>query len=231
MRFTVVISIFAMSVSLSIDNAFASQAQDENEPLVTWKKFQDRNNLFTVQYPSNWTPSGVTEPYGPIDMLFLSPGSSLDSGAEVEFIQYSDPSVFRTAQEALDAEITSIRNDPTLTKFEIERPLECTRYSLNGLQACSVIYELTSTDGSFAAMAVDSVAANGTEYEAYYKAAFDSFEHFLPTVENMIESFQTTGSPPTGSDFSLNEETGTTNQVITSGKKAPPSIEDFSSSN
>jgi hypothetical protein len=233
MRFAVEISIsiFALSVSLGIDNAYASQAQDDNEPLVTWKEFQDRNTLFTVQYPSNWTPSGVVEPYGPIDMLFLSPGSNLESGAEVEFIQYSDPSVFRTAQEALGAEINSLQNDPTLTKFEIERPLECTRYTLNGLQACSVIYELTGPDGSFAALAVDSVATNGTEYEAYYKASFDSFEHFLPTVENMIESFQTTGSPPTGNDFSLNEETDTTNQVITSGKKAPPSIEDFSSSN
>ena len=229
MRFTVVISIFALLLSLSIENVFASQSQDDNEPPVTWKKFQDRNNLFTVQYPSNWTPSGVMEPYGPVDMVFLSPGSSLDSGAEVEFIQYSDPSVFRTAQEALDAEINSLQNDPTLTKFEIERPLECTRYILNGLQACSVIYELRGPDGSFAGLAVDSLAANGTEYEAYYKAAFNSFEHFLPTVENMIESFQTTGSSPTGSDFSLNEGTDTTNQIVTSGKKAPPSIKDFSS--
>jgi hypothetical protein len=227
MRFIVVISIFALLVGLGTDNVFASQSQDDDESLVTWKKFQDRNNLFTFQYPSNWTPSGVLESVGPIDILVSSPGSDQDSGGDVEFIQWEDPSLFSTAQEALESEINSLQNDPTLTKFEIERPLECSRYTLNGLQACSVIYEIRGPDGSFAALIVDSLAANGTEFEAYYRAAFDSFEHFLTTAEYMIESFRTTGSQSSVSDFSLNNLTDP-NQVIATGKKAPPSIEDFS---
>jgi len=213
MRFPVIISIFAILVGLGTDNVFASQSQDDDEPAVTWKTFQDRNGLFSVQYPSNWTPSGIIESMkvGPIDILFLSPGSDVDSGAEVEFIQWADQSVFRTAQEALEAEISTQQNNQTLTKFEIERPIECSRYTLNGLQACSVIYEISGPDiGDLATMVVDSLATDGTEYELYYKSDFDSFEHFLPTVESMIKSFQVTGSEPATSNSSLSSGTNTT---------------------
>ena len=53
-------------------------------------------------------------------------------------------------------------------------------------------------------MAVNSLAPNGTEYEVYYKSEFDSFKHFLPTVEHMIGSFRTTGvEAHADDDFSL----------------------------
>ena len=226
-RFIMVISIFALLVGLSTDKVFASQSQDDDEPTVTWKKFQDRNNLFTVQYPSNWTPSGALQPWGPVDIIFYSPGADPDSGADIEFIQYADPSVFRTAQEALEAQINAYQNNPTLTKFEIERPLECSRFTLNGLQACSIIYEVRGPDiGSYAAMEVNSLAPNGTEYYVYYRTAFDSFEHFLPTAENMIESFRTTGSEAPASDFSLS--TGSNSNQFDTRPKAAPLSEDFS---
>lgn len=228
MRFMVVISIYALLVCLSTNYVFASQSQDDDEPPVTWKKFQDRNNRFTVQHPSNWTPSGVQEPQGPIDILFWSPGSDEDSGAYANFVQWTDQSLFRTAQEALDAEISSLQNDGTLTKFEIERPIECSRYTLNTLPACSVVYEIGNPDGTnFAMMIVDALATNGTEYEVYYRSDFESFEHFLPTVEIMIESFRTTGSEPAGADFSLGDG-NSTNQSDTRPMKAATPIEDFS---
>ena len=73
--------------------------------------------------------------------------------------------MFRTAQEAVDVEINALQNDPTVTKMEIERPIECSRYTLNGLPACSIIYEVGNTDGTnFAMMIVDALATNGTGY-------------------------------------------------------------------
>jgi len=207
-----VISCFVLFLALNTDSLVASRSQEDEEPAVTWKTFQDRDGLFSIQYPSNWTPSGVIESMkvGPIDILFLSPGSDEDSGAEVNFVQWADQSVFRSAQEALEAEISTHQNNQTLTKFEIERPLECSRYTLNGLQACSVIYEISGPDiGDLATMVVDSLAADGTEYEVYYKSDFDSFEHFLPTVGSMIKSFQVTGSEPATSNFSITTQNDT----------------------
>jgi hypothetical protein len=146
---------------------FASGSQGDEQPAVSWKTFKDRNNLFTVQYPSNWTVSGLAEAEiaGPIDVLILAPVTDENDVTEIEFIQYTERSIFNTPQEALESEINSLQNDPTVTKFEIERPVECSSYNLSGLPACSYIYEVASTDGgNLAVMAVDALALDGTEY-------------------------------------------------------------------
>jgi hypothetical protein len=204
----------------SPENEQTQQSQGTNQSQITWRTFNDRNNLFTVQYPSNWIPSGVAEAdrAGPVDTFFSSPGANETTGAEIEFIEWAEPSVFSTPNESLEQEITSLQNDPTVTKFEIERPVECSKYTLNGLPACSYIYELRTADNpSLAVLVVDAIASDGTEYEVYYRSDFNSFEHFLPTGETMIKSFQTTGSGSEDTDFSLSNggSSNTTGQQST----------------
>ena len=188
-------------------------SQNTQQSQATWRTFNDREGLFTAQYPSNWTPGGVAEAdsSGPIDVVFFAPVSAPDEVAEVEFIQYAQPSVFSTSREALESEINTLQNDPTVTKFEVERPLECEMYTLNGLPACSIIYEIASPDGQLALMIVDALANDGTEYETYYRASFDLFNHYLPTAENMIKSFQTTGSNASITNFTLSGSAGSSN--------------------
>jgi hypothetical protein len=212
----------------------------DEQPAVSWKTFKDRNNLFTVQYPSNWTVSGLAEAEiaGPIDVLILAPVTDENDMAEIEFIQYTERSIFNTPQEALESEINSLQNDPTVTKFEIERPVECSSYNLSGLPACSYIYEVASTDGgNLAVMAVDALAPDGTEYEVYYRASFDLFEDILPTAGKVIGSIQLTGNNSAATDFSLTGEgfslndTNATTTANTTG--SPPNAsssndEDFS---
>lgn len=215
----------ALFIGANSPNTFASESQENKAPAISWQTYNDRDNLFSVQYPSNWTPSGVAEADrgGPIDTLFLAPVRS-DQVGEIEFIQYAQPSAFSTAQESLQSEINSLQNDPTVTKFEIERPVECQRYTLAGLPACSYIYEVVSSDGSLAVMAVDALAPDGTEYEAYYKASFDLFQNLLPAAENMIKSFQLTGADAT--DFSLENGSSSLNDTTTTNSSLMN--EDFS---
>ena len=236
----VLITLFsALFFGVSIPGLFTSESQEDEQPSVTWKPFKDRNNLFTVQYPSNWTPGGVAEAErsGPIDVLFFAPIKNESDVAEVEFIQYAEPSVFNTPQEALESEINALQNDPTVTKFEIERPVECSSHNLSGLPACSYIYEIASTDGdNLAIMAVDALAPDGKEYEVYYKASFHLFENLLPTAERMIESFQLTGNNSAATtDFSLSSERLSLNETTTAANTtgSPPNVnssndEDFS---
>jgi hypothetical protein len=218
-----VILCFALFVGANIPNILAGE-----EPAITWQTYNDRNNLFTVQHPSNWTPSGVAEAerYGPIDILFSAPAASEDQFGEIEFVQYAEPSAFSTAQESLQSEISSLQNDPTITKFEIERPVECQSYTLAGLPACSYIYEIVTEEGSWAVLAVDAVASNGTEYESYYRATFDLFQNLLPAAENMIKSFQLTGDGSAATDFSL--EGGSSSSNATATTNSSLTNEDFS---
>ena len=231
----VLLAFLLLSASIWTSLAFASSSgskadiEDEQQSQVTWKNFKDRNNLFSVQYPSNWTPTApaAADARGPIDSIFYAPVSA-DELAQVEFFQYAQPSVFTTPKESLESEISTNQNDPTTTKFEIERPIECQKYTLNGLQACSYIYETHSTPESGipnqAILAVDALADDGTEYETYYYGSYDLFEHFLPVAENMIKTFQTTGSNTSTSDFSLSGSSNTTGQLSTNSS----SEDDFS---
>lgn len=222
----------ALFFGVSIPGLVASESQEDGQPAVTWKSFKDRNNLFTVQHPSNWTASAATESSGPIDVVFSAPVPEADKLTEIEFIQYAQPSVFNSARESLEAEINSLQNDPTVTKFEIERPVECSSYNLSGLPACSYIYEVASTDGgNLAVMAVDALAPNGTEYEVYYKASFDLFENSLPTAGKMIESFQLTGNNSAATDFSLSGEGFSLNDTTTTTANATGSPLNANSSN
>ena len=190
----------------SQDEESSQNAQPQQSPpnQPSWKTFKDRAGLFTVQYPSNWSPSGIQDPElaGPIDIAFFSPGSTETTGADVRFTEYAQHSIFSTPKESLEQEITDLQNDPTVTKFEIESPVECSKYTLNGLPACSYIYEIDTTEGPpLAIMAVDALAPDGAEYEVYYHSDFASFKYFLPVVEQMIKSFQTTGNTTSAPDL------------------------------
>lgn len=206
-------------------NAYGSQSEEnENEPQVTWKNYNDRNNLFSAQYPSNWIPSIIPDPddLSNFDTAFTLYGDSEDSFAEVEFIEFTNPSAFSTSRESIESDLSFSQNDPSLTKFEIERPIECTNYKVSGIQACSYIYEIADEDAESAGMIVDAVAPDGTEYYVYYRASFDLFETFLPVGENMIKSFRSNnvGNIESDSDFSLSsniKNMNTTNLQDTKG--------------
>jgi hypothetical protein len=70
--------------------------------------------------------------------------------------------------------------------------------------ALVVLYMKFKVDtGNRAIMIVDALATDGTKYEVYYNSDFSSFEHFLPTVENMVKSFKATGSESDPADIDL----------------------------
>lgn len=190
-----------------------------NEPV--WKIFKDRNNLFTVQYLSDWIPNYAPESAkaGPIDIYFDSPDYSDVSGVTIEFIEYDAKSAFNSARESLEAEINHHKNDQALSKFEVEQPIECSKYILNGIQACSYIYEIRDENGNSAVIAVDAISDDGTEYESYYLSSFNSFKQYVPIFDKMIKSFQTIENSLVTPDFipdnesidNLNATSNTTN--------------------
>jgi len=236
-KILILLSFLLVSASVGTGLAFASSSEDDEpqgeensqpsqdtqQSQVTWRTFNDREGLATVQYPSTWTPSGPLVVSGPIDIVFSSPGSDQENGAEIEFIQYEAKSPFSTARESLESEMAGVPNDPANTNLEIERPIECSKYTLNGLPACSIIFEVDVDRIPRAIMVVDALADDGTEYEVYYRSDFESFEPFLPITESMINSFKTTGSSP-ASDFALGGGSNTTNQQNTNSS----SDDDFS---
>ena len=147
---------------------------------------------------------------------------------EIDIYQYGSKSAFNSAQESLESEISNSQNDPTLTKFEIEQPIECIKYTLNGIQACSYIYETNSKDGGhLVTMSVDAMLNDGTEYEVYYKADTKSFKKYLPIAEEMLMSFKTTDNNSANSGVIEGNDT-ITDLNITNTTTSSSSDDDFS---
>lgn len=170
-----------------------------------WKTFKDRNKLFTIQYPSDWSPgyTGESDKEGPIDVYFDGPGYSPEKGTEVAVVQYDAKSAFNSAKETLESELGDDKDDPELPGFQILSPIECVKYTLNEIQACSAIYEYKEGKVPQGVHVVDAVASDGTEYEAYFYSDGPSFKKDHPLFEEMIKTFKTGGNM----DFNMTNTT------------------------
>lgn len=169
-----------------------SQNQQQQQREITWKTFADRDNLFTIQYPSNWVPNQRTgnDALGIIDFL-VSYSDNQKRGALVNIVMTPPFSVFTDPRDLADVSLASIQNtDPS---FSVQRQVECGNLILNGLPACDYIGSFSSEDGSTLKMLqVSTVDSSGTEFSVQYLNTPELFDHFYSTVKYIIESFKTT---------------------------------------
>jgi len=183
-------------------------AQEDKSNGVTWKTFNDRNGLFTINYPSNWNPSPVAEPYGPIDIDFTY------NGKQFAWVNnFARETIFSNATDTLDTQSMS-----TADNYEEERAVECKKYTINGVPACSRIESYKDPMlGYVATLTVAGVDNNGIEYVFTYVADLDVFKTFLPVAEAMLKSYKVTGTIPTSSTTTDTIAT-TTNQSMTNAE-------------
>jgi len=217
-RCLVVVSVFVIVLMLFSNIYVFAQEGKSND--VTWKPFKDRKGLFTINYPSNWSPSSVTEPYGPIDIDFFY------NGKQYAWVNiFARETIFSNATDSLDSQSVMRENN-----YEVERAVECNKYTINGAQACSRIESYQNQDPNLGYLAFLNVAAidnNGIEYVFTYQAGLDVFKTLLPVAEAMLKSFKVTGNIPTSST-TTDTLTTTTNQGMTG---AEFTIEDESAGN
>jgi hypothetical protein len=217
-----VIGIFL--IFFNTTNVFAQNGDGNG---VTWKTFNDRDRLFTINYPSNWYPSSVPEPLGPIDIDFFY------KGKEYAWINiFARESIFTNVSDVMDSWSYEAESN-----YELERTVECQKYTINGEPACSRIVSYKDPDtnpdtnsGYLAVLTVIAIDNNkGLEYIFTFMASLDVFKTFLPVAEYMVESFKVTGNIPVSitTDTTGIPEVGT-NQGMTG---AEFSIEDESVGN
>ncbi len=159
-----------------------------------------------------------------ISIYFFSPGGY----ASVELKQFDQLSPFNTAQEAVQAIIDPMANDVTIEKFKIVRPVECSKYTFNGLPACSAIYQFVGEGDkhSTVSMLVQSLGPIGEDFMGWYRGDTKSFNHYLPIAESIIRSFKTAEdySRSTDEDFGLEESAVNLNSTGLSNMSGPATI-------
>ena len=77
---------------------------------------------------------------------------------------------------------------------KLEQPIECSKYFINDILACSMITSGLNPDlGQGKVLLVFLVDKNGIEYALYLSASQDLFEYFKPVFDHMVNSFALKG--------------------------------------
>ena len=163
---------------------------------VKWKTFKEKDGLYTIKYPSNWIPQKIDEIEGyeitsPINMYFVYSGSG-SSGAIISIT--ADESIFTNTTDLLDSIYAYAQSLP---RYKLLQPMECGKYVLKEMQACSAIFSYKNTElpGKPIVNELDIVTIDeeGVQYIMGYIATKGLFDDFLPVNEEMVKSFSITG--------------------------------------
>ena len=163
---------------------------------VKWKTFNEKNGLYTIKYPSNWIPQKVDEFEGvditsPINMYFVY-SDSRSSGAIISIAAYE--SIFTNATDSVDSIYAYAQSLP---RYKLLQPMECEKYVLKEVQACSTVISYKNTElprkPIVTELDIVTIDEDGVEYVMAYIANKGLFDDFLPVVEEMVKSFSVTG--------------------------------------
>lgn len=166
------------------------------EAEVKWKTFKEKNGLYTIKYPSNWIPQKVDEFEGvditsPINLYFVY-SDSRSSGAIISIA--ADESIFTNATDSVDSIYAYAQSLP---RYKLVQPMECEKYVLKEVQACSTVISYKNTElprkPIVTELDIVTIDEDGVEYVMAYIANKGLFDDFLPVVEEMVKSFSVTG--------------------------------------
>jgi hypothetical protein len=169
-----------------------SSAEIHGDEKVSWKTFKDKNDVFTIKYPSNWAFGKYYEDSSaPINIYFYYQGHI----SLAELAIYAQESLFTNSSDLVDSYPVYLQSEPN---YEVLETTQCGEYVIKNVSACdmTVTYKDTRLEGDPVVkhMIIGTIDENGVEYIIEYFVTEDLFEHFLPVTKEMIRSFDVTHS-------------------------------------
>ena len=183
----------ATSSSDSSNQAIASTSSSQGQGPVTWKKFNDKNGLFTMQYPSNWNPITRGDEVNTIDTTFQYADTKARL-ARLTIIRYDVPTSYQSSRDVSENQLALNQNDSSVS---LQRQIECNNITINGISTCDFVSVFGSQDSPFKEVEVDAVNNRGTQYLALFITSPRLFDYFYPVAKQMIESFRITSDATT----------------------------------
>jgi hypothetical protein len=179
MKFKYVIFTLALSIVFFVSCFGQTYAQ------VTWNTFEENDGLFSIQIPSNWNASKIseTEALAPIDYLFRYDDRG-NSFAWIE-LMISEP-LYSNATAAAESYMSHYQQ---FDDFNLLEPIDCDTYTLNEVPACSFLSS-QQLEGEQRRNVLDmvSISPDGIQTYAVFIASSNIYEPFLPVVEYIIKS-------------------------------------------
>lgn len=140
-----------------------------------------------MQIPSNWVQYRTAEEEKPTPVyLYADFTSQNGSFASIEI--FGSESLYYDQNDAAQASLSAYKELANQTNFNLMQPIECDKYTLNKLPACSFVGTYQIDGSNQTDLDVLAVDPNGTEYEATFTATNDLYDQFLPVTEHMVKS-------------------------------------------
>lgn len=150
--------------------------------------------MFTIKYPSNWVAGKYSQPQdapNTVDNYFYYAGK----GSSFALLQVRiEDSVFSNVTDLMDSFASNLQNEP---KYKLIQQVECSKYMIKGQAACSQIvnYKLTTSPVKpFVKELTVATIGDNVQYSLFYRATKDLYDRFLPVANEMIRSYNVTGS-------------------------------------
>lgn len=159
---------------------------------VFWKIYKEKNDAFTIKYPSNWDFSKYDEDSSELINIYFyyQGGNSL-----AELALFSEQSLFTNLSEMVSSYPVYLQNHPD---YDVLQPVQCGKYSIINLQACDIIVTYRDTrlanEPIVKHLIVGTLDKGGVEYIIEYFVTEGLYEHYLPVAKEMIASFNVTGN-------------------------------------
>jgi hypothetical protein len=179
MKFAFIFITLALIAGVSIP--FFGQSYGQ----VTWNTFEEKDGLFSIQVPSNWNVSEVsdTEKLAPIDYI-LRYNDKGNSFAWVE-LMISEP-LYSNASAALESYQSYYSQ---FDDFNLTKPIECDTYTLNDEPACSFSSsQQLQGEQKRNVLSLVSIVPNGLQTDVAFITSNNIYEPFLPVGEYIIKS-------------------------------------------
>lgn len=179
MKFRYVLSTLALSTIFCISFFGQSFAQ------ITWNTFEEKDGLFSIQIPSNWNESEVsdTEALAPIDYIFRYNDKG-NSFAWIELMINKTTDV--DARYIADSYISYYQQ---FEDFNLLNSTECNTYVLNNVPACSILSsQQLEGEQRRNVLNVVSVTPDGIQTDVVFITSSNIYEPFLPVGEYIINS-------------------------------------------
>ena len=152
---------------------------------VTWNTFEEKEGLFSIQIPSNWIASEVSEAeaLAPIDYIFRYNDKG-NSFAWVEVMISKD-----SESDARSVAESYVSYYQEFDDFALLDPIDCNTYTLNDAPACSLLSsQQLEGEQERNVLNMVSVTPDGVQTDAIFITSNNIYDSFFPVGEYIIKS-------------------------------------------
>jgi hypothetical protein len=156
------------------------------QAFAEFKGYKDQFGRFSIQVPQDWKIGSPTIKKDSVAISFDSNNDDLMTVTMVAADRHTHAS-----QDTFEQVIREQNRDTVtgLTGATVVQPTDCTKYTIDGHKACSVVYTVDTGQYKEKDMDID-FETEKQDFTLTVSGTADNFDKYLPIIEKMVYSIK-----------------------------------------